>query len=318
MLQQWYWFAVDQDEFEGRTVNTGLFDTHTKQIKQLGVDYVNYVTPLAAPYVDLEAYYLALTPHWPIFLGDPSLVEMDGTVFNRGNRASGAFDVAVKAGSSTLQTWTVSGLTRRFGGNDHASFHYDWQQIINGDQSLSLVVDEADQVTEPCSDNNVYRKTLVAPQITDLALSGLTTVPKILPPLPHGQTATVRLQVNLENLGTQGTAADHIDVKFWLGDPDDGGVLIGSQTLTPGNVGLPAVVGFDWPDVAAGYYDVYAVVDAVPEEANRENNRQYARIIVPEGVAFMPTIDDNRYYRNAIEAESPGTSNPTLTPYWLP
>ena len=44
------------------------------------------------------------------------------------------------------------------------------------------------------------------------------------------------LKVDLANLGSVGTSAGEITVKFWNGDPAAGGTLIGSQVLTRGNV----------------------------------------------------------------------------------
>ena len=85
MLQEWFWFALAVDDFEGRISNTGLYSAQTHAIKPLGRDFANFVTPLKRDYRDLEAYTLNLTPTWPLFSGDPSLVKIKAVVRNQGN-----------------------------------------------------------------------------------------------------------------------------------------------------------------------------------------------------------------------------------------
>ena len=71
LLQEWFWFALAVDNFEGRATNTGLYSGQTRLIKPLGNDFANFVAPLKRDYRDLEAYTLSLTPAWPLFAGDP-------------------------------------------------------------------------------------------------------------------------------------------------------------------------------------------------------------------------------------------------------
>ena len=106
----------------------------------------------------------------------------------------------------------------------------------------------------------------MVPAATDLTLSGLTTVPALLPRVPPGTTITVVLKADVINLGSVGTAAEQITVKFWDGDPTNGGTLIDSQVLTRGNITLPASVSVAWPNRGPGIYDVFVTVDPVPEE----------------------------------------------------
>ena len=207
-----------------------------------------------------------------------------------GNAAVGPFQVAARLGNGTLITnWAVSGLLKRFEPGHTKALSYDWQTVISGNRTVRLIVDEADQIVEPCANSNNTRQVqLVAPASTDLALSNPATVPALFPPIPPGTTATVILKVDLANLGSVGTSAGEITVKFWNGDPAAGGTLIGSQVLTRGNVALPATASVAWPNRGPGVYNVYITVDPVSEETNLQNNRQQFRFTLPVSVAFMP------------------------------
>ena len=112
--------------------------------------------------------------------------------------------------------------------------------MVASNRTVNLIVDESDQIVEPCGNsNNTRQAQLVAPASTDLALTNPRTVPALLPPIPPGTTATVTLKVDLANLGSVGTSAGEITVKFWNGDPAAGGTLIGSQVLLEATLHCP-------------------------------------------------------------------------------
>ena len=221
--------------------HSGLYDDLTYAIKPLGIDFANFVAPLKQNYRDMEAYSLALTPYWPLFAGDPSVVNVKTVVRNLGNVSTGPFQVAAKLGNGTLITnWTVPDLAKRFEPGHRQELSYNWQTMVTGNRTVQIIVDEPDQIVEPCANSNNTRSAqLVVPGSTDLALSNPTTVPALLPPIQPGATTTVTLKADLANLGSVGTSAAQITVKFWNGDPATGGTLIGSQVLTRGNVSLP-------------------------------------------------------------------------------
>lgn len=295
LLQEWFWFALSVDDFEGRVVHTGLFDGVTHAIKPLGTDFRNYTLPRVVNYIDLEMAQLVVTPYWPLFAADTSLLRIDATLRNRGNQASGPFDVAFRAGNNALlATESIAGLPKRFDPGYMRSVQYDWSVLMPGPRGVRVIADESDQVVEPCASNNELYTQVVPPGGTDLALSNLRTTPVVLPPTPPGSTTTVPLRVDLQNLGSVGTAAGQITVKFYRGDPGAGGTLLNTQTLTPGNVTLPGVVAYDWPNQAPGYYNIWVVVDGVPEESNLTNNSIHATIVVPAGVSWLPLIKERR------------------------
>ena len=319
LLQEWFWFTLSITKFENAINHTGLYDHLTYAIKPLGIDFANFVAPLKQNYRDLDAYSLALTPYWPLFAGDPSVVNVKTVVRNLGNVSTGSFQVAVKLGTGTLITsWTVPDLAKRFEPGHRQESSYNWQTMVTGNQTVRLIVDEPDQIVEPCANSNNARSAqLVVPGSTDLALSNPTTVPVLLPPIQPGATTMVTLKADLANLGSVGTSAAQIAVKFWNGDPETGGTLIGSQVLTRGNVSLPATPSVTWPNRSPGIYDVYVTVDPVPEETNLQNNRQHFRFTVPVSVAYLPlTIKRTRTLEEVPAAVSgPDKNTSTL---WLP
>jgi hypothetical protein len=199
------------------------------------------------------------------------------------------------------------------------TLNHDWRPVFTRTRTIWLIVDEADQIVEPCGNSNNTRSfQLVAPASTDLALSNLTTVPALLPPIPPGTTTSVTLKVDLANLGSVGTAAQTIAVNFWHGDPAAGGTLIGNQVFTPGNVSLPGTASVTWPNRAPGTYDVFVTVDQVPEETNLQNNRLNLRIIVPASVTYVP-LSLHRSGRSVEEVPgAPLESSKATKLGWLP
>lgn len=289
LLQEWHWFSLDEGLMDGRRINSNLFDPVTKAILPLGLDFRSYVQPLTQNYVDLDMYALAVTPFWPIFAGDPSLLRIEATLRNRGNTASGPFDVTAQSGNGALlTTWPITSLPKRFDPGYMPTLQHDWLVAMSGPRTVRVVADEAGQVADPCGANNERSIQVAPPSGTDLTLSNLRTDPVNLPPVQPGMTTTMTLQVDLSNLGSAGTAASQVEVTFWNGDPAAGGEQIGAQTLTPGNVTLPVVLTFDWLNRPAGWYQVYARVEPVPEETNLVNNTQHLTVLLPGSITYLP------------------------------
>lgn len=315
LLQQWFWFSLAQDSFEGRPVHTGLFSQATGQLKPLGQDFIDYVTPLIEPYAEFQVTELNLTPTWALFAGEPSLIAVDTTVRNWGNVPAGPFQVHLAADGEAIYHWQVPGLGQRVQISDTTQLHYDWQTTVTDDLLLVVTADDSTgDLTDPCQFNNSQMATLPAQPYTDLAITDLTTEPHLLPRLQPGETMTVSLKANLVNLGSFGTADDQIVVNFWQGDPDHNGTLLHSQTLLPGSISLPVEVGYQWPDREAGAYDVVVEVEAASEETNLANNRQQLRVMVPAGVVFLPVVQ----HTAQVTPDLARPTTATTVAYWLP
>lgn len=309
LLQEWFWFALAVEQFEGRAVQTGLYHPVTRAIKPLGQTFADYVQPLHQDYVDLALSSTTVTPYWPIFAAEPSVLRIQSLLSNRGNIASGPFDVTFRAGSGALlATQPFTGLPQRYEPGFETTLSHDWQIVTTSPRGMRIIVDENNQVAEPCNTNNEAFVQIATVPGTDLALSNLRTDPALLPPTPPGTTTTFNLQVDLRNLGTTGTAASQVQVKFWNGDPNAGGVLIGSQVLNPGGAPVPLTVSLAWSDVSPGRYSVYAVVEPVAEETNLQNNTISAQILLPGSVAHLPIVRyryDGREPAQALDAAHP-------------
>ncbi len=320
LLQEWFWFSLTVDAFEGRINHSGLYDSQTHAIKPLGMDFANFVAPLKRDYRDLEAYSLQLTPFGPLFVGDPSMVRLKAVVRNLGNTSTGPFQAVIRLDDGTLITnWAVSNLAKRFEMGHKQELTYDWQTAIAGSRTVRLIVDEPDQIIEPCGNsNNIREAQLVVPASTDLTLSGLTTVPALLPRVAPGTTITVVLKADLKNLGGVGTAAEQITVKFWDGDPTNGGTLIGSQVVTRRNVTLPTPVSVAWSNRGPGIYNVFVTVDPVPEETNLQNNSQQFSFMVPVSVTFMPLSVNHRRGTEEVFPEAISVPDKSKHAWWLP
>lgn len=322
MLQEWFWWALAVITFEGQTTNSGLYNPWTRAIRPLGQDFANYVQPLAVNYVDLQLDTVAVTPYWPIFAGGDATLRIEPRVRNRGNLPSGPFNVRVRYGNGTLLTsWPFSGLPKRFEPGYMVNLRHDWRTSVANQYSVRVIVDEANQVAEPCNTNNEMVVEVTRPQGTDLALSNLRTDPTPVPAIPAGATTTVTLRVDLLNLGGVGTSASQVQVTFWSGDPDAGGQQIGVQTIPAGNLALPAMVSFQWPGRSRGWYQVFARVEPVPEEQALSNNTQSLTFLVPGSTAFLPNWQRGVQYGQVMEGlDIPEARQESSTPpaYLLP
>jgi len=247
------------------------------------------VAPLVTDYIDLEAADLSLSPTWPLFAGQPSLVQIDAAVRNWGNITAPDFNIRLSNEGVPIIDQTVSGMSARYGGSDVFNLQADWQPVIEADTVVVLNSDTGNQTNDPCVNNNDLTTQLSAQLHTDLAITDLVTDPRLFPSVGATETITAPLRANLLNLGSLGTAADEINVNFWHGDPDSGGVLIHSQTFTP-TTPLPVELAFDWPGRGPGSYHVVVEVDTVAEDIDPANNRQEIDIFVPASKIFLPTV----------------------------
>lgn len=293
LLQQWFWYALTQDTFQGRTSATGLFDGRTGALKPLGQDYINYVGSLYRTYVDLGVSPVTLDPVWPLFSGEQALVRLRTTVYNQGNLPSGASVARLASGGSTVTDWTVAGLPMRTDSGVPFPLAHQWHQLVNGPTAVTVTADVNQQLDDPCRDNNVRTAALTPPDLTDLAVVKVRRAAGSLPAVPWGEPITVRLQADVLNMGGVGTSANQLAVRFWLGAPDAGGVLLSAQTLARGGSPVPVTVTYDWPDVAPGQYDIYVTVDGAPEDIRLDNNRASARIFVPFAAQYLPHVSSS-------------------------
>ncbi len=284
LLQQWFWFILALDDFNGSDVHTGLYDAGTREMLPLGQDFASYVQDLVLNYVDMETTYLQLTPDWPLFAGETSQVMVRSSIRNWGNEATPPFWARLSEDSETVEQWYVdAGLSENHGGNDSFDIEYAWETVIEEDRTLTLTADSASQVDEPCDPNNVQTATLAFQPTTDLSLSNLSVTPEF----PSATTDNIEIEVDLANLGSLGTADDQITINFWDGDPANHGVLLHSESLLPGENLRTASISFDWEDFSAGEHQITVELVGASEETNLENNTLQASFYVPQGNSYL-------------------------------
>ena len=94
-------------------------------------------------------------------------------------------------------------------------------------------------------------------------------------PIPYGQTGTVQLQLDVRNQGNTASAASQ--VRFWDGNPDQGGVLLGTASLpaAPVRYAGVATATLNWPVAGQGNHTITVQVDPQNQvaESREDNNR---------------------------------------------
>jgi len=112
-------------------------------------------------------------------------------------------------------------------------------------------------------------------------------------PVSSGEPVTFTLYAQVVNNRNMGTSAPVL-VRFYEGDPDQGGAQIGSdQTISPldGCASL-ATVQVTWSDVSPGEYTAYVVVDPLSNisESDEADNMRSASVSVTTSCPRLPVI----------------------------
>jgi hypothetical protein len=125
----------------------------------------------------------------------------------------------------------------------------------------------------------------------DLYPSRITADPPS--PLSPVEPVTITLKTTVANSGNVITATGPVTVRFFDGDPDNGGLQIGEdQTVSLTGCGDNQNLSVVWPDVAPGAHRVFVVVD--PEnligESDEINNIASRVVVVASERALLPFI----------------------------
>lgn len=150
-----------------------------------------------------------------------------------------------------------------------------WRTEVPGDIVLALRVDPFDLLAETREDNNATPLTLVVRPsgLPNLAASGAEVAFVPDPPV-EGETAAVSAQVR--NVGV--VPAGAFAVRFYVGDPDTQGVLIGEASVPGLGPQSGTTVSVAWSPVnARGTLGAFVVVDALAqvEESDESDNRAF-------------------------------------------
>lgn len=108
-------------------------------------------------------------------------------------------------------------------------------------------------------------------------------------PLTSQGTVTLTLEAAITNAGNSALNQQAV-VRFYAGDPDQGGTQIGTDKIVRlQGCGEKAVVRIVWPNVAPGVHDVTVVVSSDETEVSVANNRLSTQIRFVTQQIFLPT-----------------------------
>ncbi|HUM70785.1 MAG TPA: hypothetical protein PLK31_18300, partial [Chloroflexota bacterium] len=107
------------------------------------------------------------------------------------------------------------------------------------------------------------------------------------PAFSQGEAVTVTLKARIANSGNLATVSGPAVVRFYDGDPQDGGTQIGmDQAVSLAGCGRTEMIQVLWPNVPPGTHEVYVVVAEVDEVDNTINQT----ILVATERTFLPVI----------------------------
>jgi hypothetical protein len=114
-------------------------------------------------------------------------------------------------------------------------------------------------------------------------------------PLHDGKPITFTLTAQIANSGN-GLASQSVQVRFYDGDPNAGGVQIGeTQSVQVAGCGKTAYASVNWPALGEGNYTVYVVVSGAPDSLAETggaltNNVLSQDILVISDPVFLPMV----------------------------
>ena len=115
--------------------------------------------------------------------------------------------------------------------------------------------------------------------------------------ISNGDPVTLTLSAKIANSGNLSVPTGPTLVRFYDGNPQDGGMQIGSdQFVSLGGCGQTAVVSLSWPNITPGVYSVYVWVDPLNNiaETNEDNNLRPFSLLVADPAAYLPQISQSR------------------------
>lgn len=156
LVQQWAWYSLNDERFEGNTSHSHLFDPGTQIITPLGLAYESYTTDQfsCSAYVDLLPVSLIASPAQPLApSGAPITITLTAAVRNAGN--TGAADTAVRfwegnADNPIGEAQTLASLSAR----TPNTVSVEWPSVSSGVYTVGVTVDIQDLIPEADESNN--------------------------------------------------------------------------------------------------------------------------------------------------------------------
>lgn len=107
-------------------------------------------------------------------------------------------------------------------------------------------------------------------------------------PLATSGPVDITVSAIIANAGSSTTPTGQLDVRFYLGDPADGGTQLGSTQTVNLSGGQNTTVSAEWNGVSSGVYDLYVTVEHAPGECSIINNTAQRSVLVGEYGVYLP------------------------------
>ncbi len=189
-----------------------------------------------------------------------------------------------------------------------------WDAVGPGDHTLYAIVDPDNSIVEKDETNNLMYKEILVLTKPDVGLSEDDLL--ITPGSPIPLQSTVSLQATIWNYGQ--TMARNVKVRFYDGDPVDGGRIINWKDTEPSIVideiegGSWAEVSIEWIAGTGGYHQIYVTIDptGLIDEGDEENNILYTEVYVKT----LPDIHISSFqvYQGDFLVTSSGVGNTVI------
>lgn len=117
------------------------------------------------------------------------------------------------------------------------------------------------------------------------------------PIVSGGNPVTLTIQATLANSGNLSQPTGPTLVRFYNGDPQNGGTQIGDdQNISLTGCGQITTATITWPNVNPGVYTVYVWVDSLNSvaETNETNNLRSFSLLVADPSLYLPLITQSR------------------------
>ena len=176
---------------------------------------------------------------------------------------------------------TATGPTGNPNDNYHLVQRWAWYSLTDNNYN-GWLFDEVTKARTVFGDNYANRSAAVTPSV-NLTPIKLWSTP--------GASGIVALRAEVINNGNISTGPS-VGVRFYRGNPSQGGQLIGAEQFSPALDGCVTsmVAELRWTSATPGSYTIYAVVDATNQiaESNEADNTISAQIVVPSEITWLP------------------------------
>ncbi|MEN8265108.1 MAG: CARDB domain-containing protein [Nitrospirota bacterium] len=206
-------------------------------------------------------------------------VTVSASITNRGNNRAEGFDVAFYYDMVSPETYIGQVYINNLEIDETTSRNIEWKTSILGTAvNIYAVIDPQNALGEVVRENNQAFNSIEVVAVTEPNLKALHTDISFNPPVAD-QGGSVEISAIVRNEGF--SQADSVDVAFYNGDPESGGVLLGNAFIANISQGEASSVSYNWTNIHdSGERMIYLKVDPsnTVAEFNEEDNDTFAAL----------------------------------------